>query len=66
MIQDSNISVNNSTSITNEQTYPSNTALPNGLVEDDPPKNKSHICVANCCACASDVNVAAPVAPPRL
>ena len=30
----------------------------------DPPKNKFQIWSANCCACESDVNETAPVAPP--
>ena len=48
------------------RTYPSSTALPKGRVELEPPKKRFQIVVANWDAWASDVNPAAPVAPPRL
>jgi len=46
--------------------HPSKTASPKGRVELDPPRKRFHTVVAKVCACASEVKLAAPVAPPRL
>jgi hypothetical protein len=48
------------------QTYPSRIASPKGRVELVPPKNRFQTVSANVCACASEVKLAKPVAPPRL
>ena len=46
--------------------YPSRTAVPNGRVEEVPPRSKFHIVWAKAVACEADVNPTAPVAPPKL
>lgn len=46
--------------------HPSRTALPNGLVEDCPPRKRSHICCAKADAWLSEENPTDPVAPPKL
>jgi len=48
------------------ETHPSREALPNGLVDEDPPRNISQIVCAKLVACASDWKPTDPVAPPRL
>lgn len=49
-----------------KDTYPSRTALPNGRVDELPPRNKSQIVCAKVSAWLSDWNPTEPVAPPRL
>lgn len=50
--------------LTQEPTYPSNTALPNGRVDELPPRNSFHTRFARLSAADASENPTCPVAPP--
>lgn len=49
-----------------QETYPSKTAFPKGRVELEPPRKRFQMVSAKAVAWESELNPAAPVAPPRL